>query len=108
MGQDVKPVRQGQYTFVVSIMQITADPNPQQDHICMGTLVTKRDVLTNEHCMRSENLNEIQLIIGSNSLLHGTKYYPLWWKTYDEWCLEKNIPIQFDINDVAIIRVSNF
>lgn len=87
-------------TFVVSIGRI----NRNGKHFCTGNLITRRNVLTCEHCIIDENVTEVEITIGSMDLRLGQKYGVLEWITYDQWYSEKYI-VDESVNDIAIITV---
>jgi V8-like Glu-specific endopeptidase len=82
------------------------NPHPQRDHGCGGTLVSIKDVLTAEHCIRNNNVQDIQIIVGSIDIWRGHKFFPSWWITYDHYTSIKHINNEFKSNDIAMIRVS--
>ncbi|XP_011495592.1 PREDICTED: chymotrypsin-2-like [Ceratosolen solmsi marchali] len=107
VGENVRTAPAEQYRYVVSISEINRyNPHPQRDHGCTGTLISVKDVLTAEHCIIRKAWNEIQIIIGSNDIWRGTKFFPSWWITYKRWITIKNIQQEFKSNDIAIIRLT--
>ncbi|XP_011493866.1 PREDICTED: uncharacterized protein LOC105359086 [Ceratosolen solmsi marchali] len=71
----------------------------------MGTLVSYSDVLTSEHCLEGESLPHTAIIAGSIDFRLGIKYHFLWWITYASWCTEMKKQLEFDSNDIAMIRL---
>lgn len=70
-------------------------------------LITKKFVLTAAHCFENILLGEIRLIVGSVDLRTGKKYDPSMWITYDQWAESKNITKEYELNDIAMIKVTN-
>jgi hypothetical protein len=80
-------------------------PHIEVNYICTGTLISRNDVLTSEHCLRNERLTRMYVMVGSSYLDSGTIYYPEWWQSYDQWAVFNNLEIVDDVNDIAFLNV---
>jgi hypothetical protein len=108
IGIDVTPVEQGQYTFIVSLMHVNLNTfNRVDNHICTAALVTRNHVLSAAHCIEDRLKNETVVLAGSNYLSLCTAYEIFAWITYNEWGERRRIFIEFDTNDISIIKVIN-
>jgi hypothetical protein len=109
VGVNVREARQNEFPFIVSLLHFNPNnPIPETNHICTGSLITRKDVATAEHCVMSENLSAIQVHYGSVNLRFGIKRFLLWWISYDHWATSIRMTTEFYINDVANIRVGLF
>lgn len=107
MGNNLERVKNGKYSFVVSISHKNDLFPEEQLHFCTGVLIAKMFVLTAAHCLNGNNSpSTIQIIVGSIDLREGKKYNVNMWITYDQWEKSKNIYYEKNaINDIAIIKV---
>ncbi|XP_011503386.1 PREDICTED: trypsin-4-like [Ceratosolen solmsi marchali] len=107
-GPNVRNARANEFPFVVSIMRLKSGQylQPENDHVCTGSLITLRDVATAAHCVVNEMKISIRIIIGSTDIRLGQRYYPFWWLTYDVWAHRKGIQPQVDFNDIVNIRLT--
>jgi secreted trypsin-like serine protease len=101
----VRQLTETEFPYVVALSRINNNDPSILNVICIGTLITKKDVLTCEHCLEDEEQTEIQIIAGSYDITCGLKYTVYWWLTHDQWAVQMYIPLQFTNNDIAIIRV---
>jgi secreted trypsin-like serine protease len=106
IGRNVRDAGENEYPFIASILRILTEDESEIVYACVGALISRKDVLTTNHCMDDEELNKIKIIIGSTYLTGTNKYYPLWWKSYNDWMQEKRKNLEFRLNDIAIIRVN--
>jgi V8-like Glu-specific endopeptidase len=96
---------ENEFPFIVAITKHYLVDNQQMNYICTGSLISKNDVLTSEHCMEGHHLTGIRVIVGSSYLNHGSVYYPEWWITYDQWAVYNGRTIEHEVNDIAILNV---
>jgi secreted trypsin-like serine protease len=98
---------ENEFPFIAVLTKRTRIINPQEDIICTASLISSKDILTAEHCVRGEGLYDFQVIVGSSDVISQSKYYPGWWITYEPWAYALRINNGHQINDIAIIRVIN-
>jgi V8-like Glu-specific endopeptidase len=109
IGQNIRDAQENEFPYVVSFMRIGLFmTNPQLNHICTGTLITRKDVVTSEHCIVGRQISNSKIMVGSVNLRITRRYYILWWISYKQWANGQNITIQFSINDIAVVRVIIF
>jgi hypothetical protein len=107
VGINIRPSEDNEFPFIVSIMQINyINPDPTMDHLCAGSMISRKDVLTSEHCISMEVPNAIKVIVGSTNLYDGNEYFINWWISYDQLKNSQENEIEFIENDISIIRVS--
>ncbi|XP_011495557.1 PREDICTED: chymotrypsin-2-like [Ceratosolen solmsi marchali] len=106
-GVNVRFAREGEFPFVVSITNtIQNNQRPEANHVCTGTLVSKRDVVTADHCVSTFTDQTITIIAGSHDIRHGTRYGVLWWLSYNQFStIQHSIPV-YEHNDITMIRLN--
>lgn len=101
-GVNVRDARSSdKLTFVVYLGYI----NNGGEHYCTGSLITRRSVLTCQHCIFGEEKSNVQITIGSTDLRLGQKYGVDSWQSYDQWYYDvKELAVHTE-DDIAVIRV---
>jgi hypothetical protein len=105
IGTNVRPAQVGDFPFVVSIVGINPNIPIELNIWCTATRITRRLVLTSEHCLRNSENRPFQIIEGSVDVRHGTSFFPLWSISYDQWAYHNNIQVFFIDNDILLIQV---
>ena len=104
-GPGVRQVHGNEFPFVVSI-GVISDRDAELNHICTGSLISRRHILTASHCMEDLKLGLVQVSIGSSDLRAAEKFQVNWWITYDNWLEDNGIPDDLRLSDIAIITVN--
>jgi secreted trypsin-like serine protease len=92
IGQNVVVAEEFEFPFIVFI---TVAPDRYYDPLgpfyCSGSLVTRRDVLASDHCLRNRVPEDLQVNIGSYDIRTSDIYRPEWWVTYETWAMHRNM-----------------
>jgi secreted trypsin-like serine protease len=107
IGRSVREVEEGEFPNVVCIARYSIHPNLLQYNIkCTGTLVSRDHILTSDHCFQNMGLRSLYVLVGSRDLRQTTRHYIYWWLTFNNWASTQDMEIEFDTNDIAIIKVN--
>ncbi|KAJ8673041.1 hypothetical protein QAD02_004302 [Eretmocerus hayati] len=106
-GVGVRLAKEKEFSFIVSIQtKIGIGPNSLR-HMCNGALISKRHVITAEHCLSDiKYLRSYRILMGSSDLQACKKYLIKSWITYDQWAESKRYHIEFARNDIAVVTLS--
>ncbi|XP_058800808.1 chymotrypsin-1-like [Phymastichus coffea] len=107
IGTKVRDARPNELPFVVSIARRAQsnDTHFVNRHFCTGTLISRRSILTVEHCFGGLALSDIEIIAGSEDVSLGDKYYPESWITYKEWKKNKKGYMEFLHHDIIVLTL---
>jgi secreted trypsin-like serine protease len=105
IGENIRSAEEYEFPFIVAITKYYVEHGWESRYTCTGSLISTTDVLTSEHCLTAEELNRIHILIGSSFLDSATRYYPMWWITFDQWAAYNNHEIVHNSNDIAILKV---
>ncbi|XP_011501471.1 PREDICTED: trypsin-like [Ceratosolen solmsi marchali] len=81
-------------------------PSGTMHHFCAGTLISSQDVITAAQCLDGKKAINLRVILGSVDLNFDGHYYVNYWVTYKNWAIKKNIVVDTDKHEIAIIRLS--
>ncbi|XP_011503421.1 PREDICTED: trypsin-4-like [Ceratosolen solmsi marchali] len=104
IGRNVQIAAENEYPFIVSIIRISQHNTNSVLHCCTGSLITRKDIATVEHCLENEQEDSMRVVVGAVDYRQGVRFPIQWWITYDVWAIFNGIAIDFEVNDVANIR----
>ena len=97
-----------EFPFIVSIGNKVYHGRGENS-FCAGTLITKKLVLTAEHCKDDDStLSDIQVTVGSNDVRAGRKYYVTAWRSFNDWAAQNGRIDPNSDNDIAILTVLTY
>lgn len=109
-GDNVRDVTEREFPFVVAISDKDNEIVPVESNItqfCTGSLITNKHVLTAQHCLINKQVEQVQILVGSDNLDQGKIYDPESWITYQEWKYSDPSKYPPYYHDVAVITVSH-
>jgi len=69
---DGKPAKAGKWPFMVSLVD-KGTSNNYDAHFCGGTLIDSKNILTAAHCVKGAQAGNMQVLVGTQSLVDGGK-----------------------------------
>lgn len=109
-GINVRDAVENEFPFIVAISEVNNDINPALSNLrnfCVGTLISRKHVLTAEHCLVSKKLHEVELLVGCAHLDQCKAYEPEKWITWRQWKFHNSTLYPRFYHDVAIITVAH-
>ncbi|GLV42088.1 uncharacterized protein CBL_04953 [Carabus blaptoides fortunei] len=88
----------GQFPYQVSLKLA----NYQNGHICGGSIIDSRHVVTAAHCVLNQKRKELNIWAGGNTLFNNGSFH-----TVQHIFIHENYQEDTNKNDIAIIRVAN-
>ena len=73
---------------------------------CTGSLVSRQDVLTAEHCLRTTFTEGFKVMVGSHDLAHTTAHFPMFVMSYEHWIIYRRRRLDRSEHDIAFIKVN--
>ncbi|KAJ8664470.1 hypothetical protein QAD02_006132 [Eretmocerus hayati] len=106
-GKHVKRVAQHDLDFVASIAyQSTSGSHRKDNHICSGTLISPRHILTHERCLLNKIREHLAIYVGSPDIKSASPYHACKWISYSSWYSENtNRFVNIGGSHIAIITI---
>jgi secreted trypsin-like serine protease len=108
IGSNVRSATEKEFPFIVAIVKSYSQNVMDDDYICAGTLISKKNILTSAHCIEDQYTYGVTIRIGSSYVNQASIHYVQWWMTFQQWAEQTNYIIRFAKNDIAIISVIIF
>lgn len=103
----VQVATRDKFPFIASLQTRVPYNRMGDKHFCTGSLITYRDVLTAAHCIEDLQPGVFQVVLGIIDLESNYSRYDVsWMVTYDEWADFFHLRRNFELDDIAILRVS--
>lgn len=108
-GVNVKDANENEFPFAVALSLVNNGTNPIPPTVrvfCSGSLITRKHVLTAEHCIIKKHVNEVEILVGSVNLNLCKAYDPKKFMTYQQWKYKVSNKFPLYYHDVAVITVT--
>ncbi|XP_011493867.1 PREDICTED: chymotrypsin B-like [Ceratosolen solmsi marchali] len=104
-GYNIQHASVNEFPFIVSI-QISLQKESAPFHICTGVLVSRIHVVFAEHCLEEQQYKYSVLVVKSIKSQKRLSHATCWMITYNQWCKQKSITMQYQTNDIAIFKLA--
>jgi hypothetical protein len=96
-----------EFHYIASILTTVGETfDPLVDIVCSGTLISKQDIITTQHCLKNKLPVQVHIYMGSGDLTLNQGYHANWWISYDEWANHNNVPVQSAGHEITMLRVN--